>query len=124
MEFNDGSAYRVVTDPAAYMAARPMYVFRAASARNGAMYVDTAFATHRAGLAAMPLLVMYQYVYPQWTAEQQADFFCDAIGEARRNETAMLDIETEAKIADPASFARAWLARVEARLGCQSWIYI
>jgi GH25 family lysozyme M1 (1,4-beta-N-acetylmuramidase) len=124
METNDGSQYRVVTDPAAYMAARPMYVFRAASARNGAMYIDTAFDRHRTGLAAMPLLVMYQYVYPQWSAEQQADFFCNAIGEARGNETAMLDIETAAAIPDPAGFARVWLARVEERLGCRSWIYI
>ncbi len=125
MDFNDGSQYRVVTDPAAQLAEREVYCFRVASARNGVPYIDTAFAQHREQLREMPALLMYQFVWQDaGTPEAQANLFCDTIGELRPNEMVMLDIEVGGKITDPADFARRWLAVVEGRLQTRAWLYI
>jgi hypothetical protein len=124
MEFNDGSSYRVVTDPARHLRERPMFIGRAASARNAGLYVDTSLAHHRTTLASMPLLVWYQYVWSQWGPETQAQFLIDTLGYLKPNETVMLDIETAAGIADPADFSRRWLAHIEPRLKCRAWIYV
>ncbi len=125
MIFNDGSQYRVVTDPAAQLAQRELYMFRAASARNGVMYKDTAFDKHRDELARMPGLAMYQFVYQNvGTPENQADFLLGVIDGLRWNEMIMLDIEAGGGITDPVGFTRRWLAVVEAELDTQAWIYV
>lgn len=124
MIFNDGSQYRVVTDPEAHMAERDMFCFRAASARDGAMYVDTAFDRHRTQLAPMKALLLYQFVYGQFTPEAQADFFLAAVDGLRWNEMVMLDIESGGGIPDPAGFARRWLDAVEPALQCRAWVYV
>ena len=124
MEFNDGSQYRVVTDPDAQLAQREVYCFRAASARDGQLYVDTAFARHRRELAGMKGLLMYQFVWQDWTPELQAEFFCNAVGRLADHEMVMLDIETGGHIIDPADFAERWLAVVEKRLQTRAWVYV
>jgi hypothetical protein len=125
VEFNDGSMYRVVSDPPALLRERQVYMHRAASARSGVPYVDPTFADHRARLSGLPLLVWYQYVYQNaGTPEAQADFLCKAIGTLRPNETVMIDIETGGGITDPQDFARRWLAVVEPRLLCLAWVYV
>lgn len=124
MEFNDGSQYRVVSDPARHMREREMFEFRVASARNGRLYVDTAFRYHREALRGMSALLLYQFAYGQWSAEQQADFFCDTVGRLRPNEMVMLDIEQSSGISNPADFTRRWLARAEGWLGGLAWVYV
>lgn len=125
MDFNDGSEYRVVTDPAAHLAARDTFCFRVASARNGIPYLDTAFSWHRRELSRMPALLMYQFVWADaGTPEEQARYFVDAIGTLRPNEMVMLDIEAGGSIPDPVDFTRRWLAVVEPALNTRAWIYI
>ncbi len=125
MEFNDGSAYRIVTDPAAHMAARDVYCFRAASARNGVPYIDTAFNRHRETLAPMRLLLLYQFVWQNaGTPEEQARFLITTIGALRPNEAVMLDIEAGGGITDPVDFTRRWLAVVEPALKTKAWVYV
>lgn len=125
MEFNDGSQYRVVSDPAAQLAQRELYCHRVASARDGKKYVDTTFAQHRQALQAMKGLLYYQFVWQNaGTPEEQATFFCDAIGQLADHEMVMLDIEVGGAITDPADFARRWLAVVEPRLRTRAWIYV
>lgn len=62
MDFNDGSEFRVVTDPARHMSEREMFEFRACSAdtHNGQfqMYFDKAFTHHREALPGMKALLM------------------------------------------------------------------
>jgi GH25 family lysozyme M1 (1,4-beta-N-acetylmuramidase) len=128
VDFNDGSQYRVVTDPAKHRAAREIYCFRAASARSGVPYVDTAFAQHRSSLAPMRALVMYQFVYTNaGTPEAQADFFLNALGGGlHTNEMVMIDPEsgggfTNSNVVD---FTQRWLNRVEKALDTRAWVYV
>lgn len=129
MEFNDGSEYRVVTDPAQHMRERVIFEFRAASAHkeNGRfqVYMDRAFVHHREVLRSMRGLLIYQFPYGNWTPEYQADFFCEVLGGALRpNEMVMLDTEAESGLKNPADFATRWFNRVESRLRTLSWIYV
>lgn len=125
MEFNDGSQYRVVTKPIEQVNERDVYCFRAASARGGSMYVDTAFERHREVLAAMDALLMYQYVYAEYSPEAQAEFLLSTVGGVLRvNEMVMLDIEAGSGIADPVNFTHRWLAVVEPVLRCLAWVYV
>jgi GH25 family lysozyme M1 (1,4-beta-N-acetylmuramidase) len=126
MIMNDGSMYRVVTDPAAQLRERTVYMFRAASARNGVPYVDTAFARHRDSLAAMPALCMYQFPWQNaGTPEQQAQFLIDTLGGGLRwNEMVMLDPEATSALTDPRGFVQRWLAHIEPRLACRAWVYV
>ncbi|MGH3909253.1 MAG: hypothetical protein ACRDRM_00310, partial [Pseudonocardiaceae bacterium] len=101
-----------------------MFEFRVASARNGQMYVDSAFGHHREVLRGMKALLLYQFPYGNWSAEEQADFFCDTVGRLRPHEMMMLDIEAGSGIGDPADFTRRWLARAEGRLGGLAWVYV
>lgn len=125
MDFNDGSVFRVVTDPAAQLRQRQVYMHRAVTGVTGAPAVDTTFASHRTRLAGMPLLVWYQFVYQNaGTPEAQADYLCKTLGSLRPNEAVMLDIETRGGVTNPQDFARRWLAVVESRLRCRAWIYV
>jgi GH25 family lysozyme M1 (1,4-beta-N-acetylmuramidase) len=127
-EFNDGSQYRIVTDPGAQLRERGLFMGRATSSRGGVPYVDTAFTMHRDLLAGMPALCWYQYAnVAAGTAEQNAAYFLQALGGVLRwNEMVMLDVEsgggfTTANVQD---FASRWLALVEATLACRSWVYV
>lgn len=125
MDYNDGSQFRIVTDFAAHIHERSMFEFRACSARNGKMYVDTAFWHHRTGLCDMTCLVMYQFPYQNaGSPEAQSDFFCDTVGSLRPNEAVMLDTESRGELHDPAEFALRWCARTEARLGGLCMTYV
>lgn len=124
MDFNDGSQYCIVVDPIKHKRERQLFEFRVASARSGKLYVDTAFKHHRYSMADMPALLMYQFVYGQWSPEEQANFFCNTIGELRPNEMVMLDIEVESHISNPADFARRWLQVVETTLQTLAWVYV
>lgn len=129
MLLNDGSQYRIVTDPAAHMAAREVFAFRAASARGGTdLYVDTAFRQHRIELAAMPALVMYQFVYATLqTPEAQARFFLDALGGPLSvNEMVMVDPEVGGGFTtkNAADWVQRWLATVEPVLQALAWVYV
>ena len=129
MDFNDGSQYRVVTDPARQLEEREVYCFRAASwsQSRGGLYVDTAFHRHRTDLAAMPALLMYQFVYAHTTPEAQADFLVDALGgPLRSNEMVMLDTEAGGGFTNENvwGFARRWLTVVEEALQCRAWVYV
>lgn len=126
MEFNDGSQYRIVTDAAAHMREREMYEFRVCSAKNGTtLYVDTAYATHRARLSKMKALLLYAFPYQNaGTPEHQADYFCDILGALGPHEMVMLDTEGASGLVNPADFARRWFAVVEKRLNTLSWIYV
>ena len=129
MEFNDGSQYRVLTNvDAQVQAGRSLYAFRVASARNGAMYVDTAFGHHRqATNNRMRGTLMYQFTYAQFSPESQAEFFCHALGNALcAQEMVCLDIEVGGgfNLHNSADFARRWLAVVEYRLVTRAWIYV
>lgn len=126
MEFNDGSQYRVVTDPERHMRERELYCFRAASTRNGAMYVDTAFEQHRATLANMRGLMIYQYVYVSASPEETADFFLRALGDLRENEMVMVDPEVGGGFTNDnaPAWVQRWLNRVETALDTRAWIYV
>jgi hypothetical protein len=126
VEFNDGSMYRTVLDPSQQIYQRAMYCHRAASARNGAMYVDPTFAEHREALAPMRALLFYQYVWEYvGTPEAQAEFLLEALGGPLRvNEMVMLDIEAGGVIVDPVDFTQRWLAVIESELHCRAWIYV
>jgi hypothetical protein len=90
MIFNDGSSYRVVTDP------------------------------------AMPALCMYQFPWQNaGTPEQQAQFLIDTLGGGLRwNEMVMLDPEERSALVNPREFTQRWLAHIEPRLHCRSWVYV
>jgi GH25 family lysozyme M1 (1,4-beta-N-acetylmuramidase) len=131
VEYNDGNQFHVVTDPYAYMASREMFEFRACSAKtvNSAMqmYVDATFLAHRAELSGMLGLLMYQFVYPDFTPEDQANYFCDTIGTLRSNEMVMCDLEaagTGFVLSGVVDFLNRWLAVVESRLGTLAWVYV
>lgn len=131
MDFNDGSMYRVVADPARQLAERQLYMHRLGSVRLGVPYVDPTFADHRRRLARMPGLVWYQYVHAAPGPEAQADVLCYTLGRLAQNEMVMLDLEpgsatnpsglTTANVQD---FAARWLAVVEMRLSCLAWLYV
>lgn len=126
MDFNDGSQYRVVTDPARHIEERELYCFRAASTRDGTMYVDTAFERHRNDLASMRGLVMYQYVYVSASPEETADFFLAAIDGLRENEMVMVDPEVGGGFTNEnaPAWVQQWLDRVEAALDTRAWVYV
>lgn len=129
MLLNDGSQYRVVTDPEAHMATREVFAFRVASAKGGtAPYVDTAFARHRDQLAGMRGLVMYQFAYANLSPESQAEFFLQALGGGLRwNEMIMIDPEVGGGFRNDqrsADWVAHWLAIVEPALDARAWIYI
>lgn len=128
MEFNDGSMYRVVTDPARQLAERELYCHRAASARANVPYVDPTFVDHRQKLAKMPGLLFYQFAYlTAGTPETQAAFFVSALDFGlHRNEMVMLDVESGGGFTatNVQAFARRWLDVVEAALRCRAWLYV
>jgi GH25 family lysozyme M1 (1,4-beta-N-acetylmuramidase) len=129
MEFNDGSQYRQVVDPDAHMAARDLYMFRAASARrtDSRLYVDSYFMRHRETLAPMAGLVAYQFVWTHTPPEAQADFFLEALGGVlRTNEMVMVDPEPGGGFtnANAPEFVTRWLAVVEPALQCRAWVYV
>ena len=128
MEFNDGSMYRVVLDPARQLAERQLYCHRAASARGNVPYVDPTFVDHRNKLSAMPGLLFYQFVYlAAGTPEAQADLLVNALGGGlRTNEMVMLDVESGGGFtaSNVVPFAQRWLARVESRLHTLAWVYV
>jgi hypothetical protein len=124
-EFNDGSQYRVLEDPAAYAAAgRDLFMYRVASQRADAMYVDTAFQQHRRAAAGLRGSCLYQYVYATPAPEQQAAFFCQAVGVLQAHEMVMLDIESGGGIADHADLMRRWCRVVEPYMQTLAWIYV
>lgn len=121
MEFNDGSQFRVVIDPAEYMRHREMFEFRVSTGYGE----DSAWRRHRDQLSPCRALLMYYFPYQGLgSPEQQAHGFCDLIGTLRDNEMVMLDTEQEGGLADPADFTRRWCAVAEARLQTLSWIYV
>lgn len=124
MEFNDGNKWHFVTAARAYP--YPMYEMRTCSASGGRMYVDPQFASQRAML--QPRVAGYlHYQFPYQNAgspEQQAHFFCDALGALRPGEMVMLDTEAGSGLTDPAGFLRRWCAVVEPRLGTLAWVYV
>lgn len=128
MEFNDGSVYRVVTDPSAQLKQRSLFMARAVSARNGAMYVDTAFARHRADLAGMTALCWYQFPYINVASpEAAAAYFLQTLGGALRwNEMVMLDPEPGGGFtaANTRDYVRRWLDVVEPALHTRAWVYV
>lgn len=119
MEYNDGSQFRVVTDPARYMRERSAYEFRVCSAKNGNnLYVDTAFAKHRRDLQGLSLLVMYAFPYQNaGSPESQANYFADVLGKLGPNEVAMLDCEDASGLKNPTDFSLRWSVQVTKRLG-------
>lgn len=128
VEFNDGSQYRIVSDPSQQLAQRSLFMGRAASGRNGALYVDTAFPRHRDVLAGMPALCWYQYPWINLgTPEDHATFFCNALGGALRwNEMVMIDPEAGGGFtsADVQAWVARWLAVTESVLATKAWMYV
>lgn len=127
MEFNDGSMYRVVTDPARQLAERQVYMHRAASARGGAPYVDPTFEDHRRRLARMPALVYFQFAYSDLSPVTQGRFLLAALGGGLcHNEMVMLDLEPGGGFAvtNAVAFFRAWVDVVEPALHTRAWVYV
>jgi GH25 family lysozyme M1 (1,4-beta-N-acetylmuramidase) len=127
--FNDGSQYRVLTNPDAQLAAgRTLFAYRVASVRNGAPYVDTEFRTHRARTAhKFRATLLYQYVHAALTPESQADFFLNAVGNGLQSpEMVCLDAESAAGFTSTnvPIFAQRWLSRVESALNTRAWLYV
>jgi GH25 family lysozyme M1 (1,4-beta-N-acetylmuramidase) len=129
VEFNDGSQYRVLSNPdAQFTAGREMYAYRASSARNGALYVDTAFDHHReiTGTGFKATLI-YQYAWQAFTPEIQANYFASALSFGlQRHEMVCLDLELGGGFTatNVGVFATAWLTAVEALLDCKAWVYV
>jgi GH25 family lysozyme M1 (1,4-beta-N-acetylmuramidase) len=126
-EFNDGSQYRVVTDPGRYLRERDMFETRVSSAKGGTrLYVDTAFERHRRELGPhLRALLLYHFPYQNaGSPEHQANWFCDVLRELRPNEMVMLDTEHASGLRDPADFMRRWCGVVERRLNTLSWVYV
>lgn len=125
MEFNDGSQYRVVTDPSRNRRERPMYEFRACSATNGRnKYRDTAFDRHRRDFRGHPVL-MYQFPYQNaGSPEAQADFFLSIVSPLGDLDMMMIDTEIMSGLVDPREWTRRWLRHVEAKTGKLCWIYV
>jgi GH25 family lysozyme M1 (1,4-beta-N-acetylmuramidase) len=128
VDFNDGNTWHVVTDPAAYMSARSVYMHRAASARDGVPYVDPTFLDHRTRMAQLPALVWYQFLYTNaGSPEAQADFFLAAIGDGLYdNEMVMVDPEVGGGFTNlnVVEFTQRWLDRVENALDTRAWVYV
>lgn len=125
--FNDGSQYRVVTNPDAYLRERDMFETRVSSAKNGrTLYVDTAFQRHRDQLGPrLRALLLYHFPYQNaGPPEHQANWFCDVLGALRPNEMVMLDTESASGLRDPADFMRRWCGVVEQRFGTLCWVYV
>lgn len=127
MQFCDGNQWHYVTNVDAYLGAGfDMYEMRTCSARNGRMYVDLQFENQRRLL--QPRLrgyLHYQFPYQNaGTPEDQANFFCNAIGELRPNEMVMLDTEEGSGLKDPVNFTRRWCNIVEPRLRTLAWNYV
>lgn len=125
MEFNDGSQYRVVTDPVRHRRERTMYEFRASSAKGGtAKYKDTAFDRHRRDFNGFPVL-MYQFPYQNaGSPEAQAEYFLNIVGPPRDLDMYMLDTEDASVLRNPADFTRRWFDVVERRTGKLCWLYV
>jgi GH25 family lysozyme M1 (1,4-beta-N-acetylmuramidase) len=128
MEFNDGSQYRVLTNVAAYTAAgRDLYAYRATSARNGALYVDSAFSQHRAATANLRGTLIYQFAYAAWTPEEQAKYLVKTLGNGlQTQEMICLDMESGGgfNLQNAASFVQRWLASAESALQTKAWVYV
>lgn len=127
MEFNDGSQYRVLTSPAAQLAAgRSLFAYRVASARGGRPYIDTAFRQHRDTTTRFRGTLLYQFVYADLSPESQADFFLSAIGSLQTQEMVCLDVETGGgfNAGNVAGFAQRWLDLVEPALQTRAWLYV
>jgi GH25 family lysozyme M1 (1,4-beta-N-acetylmuramidase) len=88
--------------------------------------VDEAFDHHRRVSDVFRATCIYQYVWPHFTPEAQADFLVDTVLSCglQQHEMVCLDIETEAKIPDPLGFAMRWLNEVEERLDTRAWVYV
>jgi GH25 family lysozyme M1 (1,4-beta-N-acetylmuramidase) len=129
VEFNDGSQYRVLQNPDAQLqAGREMYAYRASSARNGALYVDSAFDYHRQVTAGrFKATLIYQFVYADFSASDQANYFLNALGYGlQTQEMVCLDMESSGGFGaqNTSTFARDWLSMVEAVLRCRAWVYV
>lgn len=133
MDFNDGSQFRVLANvDAQIQGGRSLYAYRLGSMRDRVMYVDNAYAHHRALVADRMATVLYQYVWPRWaTPEQQADFLLAAVDGLRTREMVCLDLEPGSRdspsgltAGNVAEFAHRWLARVEPALNTRAWLYI
>lgn len=105
-----------------------MYAYRAGSARDGALYVDSAFDHHRRVTAnGFEATLIYQFAWQQFTPEFQANYFASTLGFGlQQHEMVCLDMETSGGFipSNAATFARAWLAAVEALLQCKAWLYV
>lgn len=127
-EFNDGSQYRIVSNPTEHLKHRRMFETRVCSAKNGRdLYIDTAFRRHRSELGPhLEALLLYAFPYQNaGSPEAQARYFIDALGGSLRpNEMVMLDTESGSGLNNPADFMRRWCAVVERTLDTLAWIYV
>jgi GH25 family lysozyme M1 (1,4-beta-N-acetylmuramidase) len=127
--FNDGSEYRVLANPDAQLqAGRTMYAYRAASSRNGTLYVDSAFDYHRTITAGrFEATLIYQFANVATTPESQASFLADALGYGlQTQEMICLDVEAGGGFTagNVGLFLRGWLAAAESLLHCKAWFYV
>lgn len=126
MEFNDGSKYRVLTNPQAQVqAGRTMYAYKACGASGDQQTVDSAFSRHRIARDSFKATLIYQFVYVRFSPEASANFFVDTIGSLCPGEMVALDPEagggfTAANVLD---YCRRWLTVVESKLDTKAWIY-
>lgn len=98
-------------------------------ATEGTTFVDNRYATNRAGAEAAGVLAgAYHFAQPGGgTADAiaEADHYIHTAGLAGRHMLPVLDLEEDNGLSTRAlrRWARAWLARVEERLGVKSIIY-
>jgi len=103
--------------------------FAFAKATQGTTFVDDRYATNKAGATAQGIAFgAYHFAEPGGGASDaiaEADHFVDTASLGGKNLLPVLDLEKDYGLSPRAlrRWAKAWLARVEARLGVKAIIY-
>jgi len=103
--------------------------FAIAKATEGQTFVDSEYATNKAAAASIALpFTAYHYAQPDTTANDavlEADHFVDTAQLLKSNLVPVLDLEVNNGLGTKklTAWTKAWLARVQQRLGVKAIIY-
>lgn len=98
------------------------YEFCFLKATQGTGYLDPTYKERKDKVRSAGMLLGAYHFADATDPIKEADWFVKNVGELKAGEIVILDYETH-KLADPATWALAWLKRVEEKLGFKPILY-
>lgn len=99
------------------------YEFAFIKCTQGTSFLDSKYAQNKKGIREAGLLFgAYHFANADGDAVKEADWFLKNVGDLKEGEIVVLDYETYA-LQNPAVWCKAWLDRVESKLGFRPLLY-